>query len=244
MSDEIELPTEPVTVDNNNPRELLIYGAPKIGKTTVCAGLEDNFIIDIEDGSEYVEALKKKALNPSKLKKIISAVKKEGQPYKYTTLDTITELEQWAEKIATRKHKSNNPAFSGDIKELAYGLGYSKIRTEFMNILDAFRKTAEHNIFLAHVKDKVINDQEGSEVQSKDINLTGKLKDIVSSSVDAIGFMRINPENTNQRLLSFQTSDQVTCGNRCSHLEGEEFVISEKQKDGTVKTFWNNIYID
>ena len=42
-------------------------------------------------------------------------------------------------------------------------------------------------ILLAHVKDKLIESKNGDSVESIDINLTGKVKSIYASRVDAIG---------------------------------------------------------
>ena len=37
---------------------MIIYGAPKIGKTTVLSQLDDCLIIDLEQGSDMLDALK------------------------------------------------------------------------------------------------------------------------------------------------------------------------------------------
>ena len=54
----IVLPTKKVKVERNNPKRLIIYSKPKTGKTTAFAGLENNLLIDLENGSNYVDALK------------------------------------------------------------------------------------------------------------------------------------------------------------------------------------------
>ena len=46
----IELPTERSVVDNYNPRLLIIFGKPKCGKSSFVAAIDDNLIIDLEDG--------------------------------------------------------------------------------------------------------------------------------------------------------------------------------------------------
>ena len=51
------LPTEKTKSKVENPRFLIIYGKPKSGKTTLVSELEGNLIIDLEGGSEYMNAL-------------------------------------------------------------------------------------------------------------------------------------------------------------------------------------------
>ena len=36
-----------------NPKRIVIYSKPKTGKTTAYAGLENNLIIDLENGSDF-----------------------------------------------------------------------------------------------------------------------------------------------------------------------------------------------
>ena len=53
----IVLPKEKVKAKVENPRFLILFGKPKAGKTTLVAALDNNLIIDLEGGSEFLEAL-------------------------------------------------------------------------------------------------------------------------------------------------------------------------------------------
>ena len=68
----IVLPTSKVKAERVNPKRLIIYSKPKTGKTTAYAGLEDNLIIDLENGADYVEAMK---LKVNSLKELYDAGK-------------------------------------------------------------------------------------------------------------------------------------------------------------------------
>ena len=57
----MELPTKKVKASRKSPKNMIIYGAPKIGKTTVLSQLDNCLIIDLEDGSDMLDALKVKA---------------------------------------------------------------------------------------------------------------------------------------------------------------------------------------
>ena len=57
----MELPKTKVKASRKSPKNMIIYGPPKIGKTTVLSQLDDCLIIDLEDGSDMVDALKVKA---------------------------------------------------------------------------------------------------------------------------------------------------------------------------------------
>jgi len=242
----MELPKTPIKPNNRNPRSLLIYGPPKFGKTTILSQLEDNLIVDIEQGSNFVEALKMQANNLTEFNETCKAIYKAGQPYKYSTLDTISKLEDWCERSATAKYKQSAMGrnFTGQtVLELDYGKGYQLLRTEFKQWMDVFKRTSEHIIFIGHVKDSVI-EKEGDQVSVKDIDLTGKLKSITAADVDAIGYVYVDPDDNTKRRITFFADDDTTAGSRCSHLDGEDFVISEQDDKGNIITHWDKIFID
>ena len=101
----IVLPTKKVKVERNNPKRLIIYSKPKTGKTTAFAGLDDNLILDLENGSEYVEALKIKINSLQDLLDAGKAIKEAGCPYKYVTVDTVTALEDMIGPLAVKLYK-------------------------------------------------------------------------------------------------------------------------------------------
>lgn len=61
----IELPLKPIPATDKSPRILLMYSAPKIGKTTLAALLENNLIIDFEDGARHIDAVRMKCIGLS-----------------------------------------------------------------------------------------------------------------------------------------------------------------------------------
>ena len=93
----MELPTTKVKASRKSPKNMIIYGPPKIGKTTVLSQLDNCLIIDLEDGSDMVDALKIKVRNLKELEEVGRMIIKKGKPYKYVAIDTISKLEEWCE---------------------------------------------------------------------------------------------------------------------------------------------------
>lgn len=75
------------------PKFLIVFGKPKSGKTTALSLLENNLIIDMEEGTDSMEALKIKVSSIQELFKVADLIEAEGKPYKYITLDSATKLE-------------------------------------------------------------------------------------------------------------------------------------------------------
>jgi hypothetical protein len=236
----IVLPTKKVKADRVNPKRLIVYSKPKTGKTTAFAGLDDNLIIDLENGADYVEAMKVKANNLQELKEVGKAIKEAGYPYQYITIDTVTALEDMVMPLAINLYKQTpmGKNYSGDsILTLPNGAGYLYVRQAFFQVLDFIDTLAPHIILSGHIKDKQVDDK-GEMVMSANIDLTGKIKSLICANADAIGYMY---RKGNETILSFKTNEEVTCGARPEHLRNEEIVISE-MKEGKLKTYWNKVY--
>jgi len=237
----IVLPTKKVKAQRVNPKRLLVYSKPKTGKTTAFAGLEDNLILDLENGAEYVEALKVSIPDLQTLLDTGKAIKEANKPYKYVTVDTVTALEEMIMPLAVKLYRQTpmGKNFTGDnVTTLPNGAGYLYIRQAFFQVLDFIDTLAPTIILSGHIKDKVVDDK-GEMVMAANIDLTGKIKSLICANADAIGYMY---RKGNQTILSFKTNDEVTCGARPDHLRNEEIVITE-MIDGVVKTSWDKIFV-
>lgn len=53
-----ELPTAKIPAATQDPKYLILFGLPKVGKTTILSTLDNNLILDFEQGTTYVDALK------------------------------------------------------------------------------------------------------------------------------------------------------------------------------------------
>lgn len=238
---EIKLPSKKVNASRVNPKRLVIYSKPKTGKTTAYAGLENNLILDLEDGSDFIDALKIKANNLQELIAIGKEIRSQGNPYDYITLDTVTALEDMIMPLAVKKYK-NTPMgknFTGDnVTTLPNGAGWLYVRQAFFEIIDFVDTLAPTIILSGHIKDKQVDDK-GEMVMAANIDLTGKIKSLICAQADAIGYMFRKGDEV---ILSFKTNDEVTCGARPDHLRNQEIVISES-KDGKIITHWDRVFI-
>jgi len=255
---EITLPTQKVKASHQSPKNTIIFSKPKVGKTGMISQLPNCLLLDLEDGSDYVDAMKIKASTIEEIKAIGEEIKKQGNPYEYIAVDTITKLEEicipyaeilysktpmgknWFKK--TKDGKLDNASGKktyGNILNLPNGGGYSYLRQAMTNIIEYIKTWAPRIILVGHIKD-VLLEKAGSEFTSSDLDLTGKIKRIISSQSDAIGYLY---RKGNQNILSFKTTDEVSCGARPEHLRNQEIVISEMTDKGLV-SHWDKIYID
>ena len=219
---------------------MIIYSKPKTGKTTAYAGLENNLILDLENGSDYVDAMKIKISSLQELLDTGKAIKAAGNPYKFITIDTVTAFEDMIQPLAIKLYRATSMGknYDGDnVTSLPNGAGYLYIRQAFFQVLDFIDTLAPQIILSGHIKDKQVDDK-GEMVMSANIDLTGKIKSLICANADAIGYMFRRGEQT---ILSFKTNEEVTCGARPEHLRNEEIVISEMVNSELI-THWEKVY--
>ena len=255
---EVTLPKKRTTASHKSPKNLIIFSKPKVGKTSLLAQLDDCLIIDLEKGSDYVDAMKIQASSVEEIKAIGEQIKKEEYPYKYIALDTITALEEmcipYAEIIYSKTSMGKNwfkkdsqgrlmsdsgKAIYGSILNMPNGAGYPYLRDAFTRVIEYVKTLAPRIILIGHIKD-VLLEKGGADFTALDLDLTGKLKRITTSQSDAVGYLY---RKGNKNILSFKTTDEVSCGARPEHLRNKEVEISEMVGD-TIETHWNKVFID
>jgi len=231
-----KLPKKKVKASRKSPKNMIIYGAPKIGKTTELAQLDDCLIIDLEQGSDMLDALKVQVNSLKELGEIGKEIYQEGKPYKYVAIDTISKLEEWCEEEGKqiylktpmgKNFEQKNPGMS--ILSLPNGAGYLYLRMAYKKWIDRLNTLADHVILVGHLKDKML-EKKGKEVAVKDLDLTGKIKQITCANADAVGYIYREDDVT---MVSFDSLGDVVAGSRCDHLKGK-----------TMPMEWSKIFID
>lgn len=249
---------------NDNPAILFLFSQTKVGKTTLLSALPDNLIIDTEEGSKFVGGIKYDLMKRARelnrkpedvlkglAQQIIKANRELGEGryvYDYISIDTTSGLESIARKMATDLYKATvvGKNFKGVdvVTELEMGGGYGYLRRAFEILYGYFKGISKHGLILSgHTKSASIK-KDGKDLSAIDIDLTGKLKSIVSADADAIGILTRNKENPNQVIVSFKTDlTNLASGARPRHLQNKEFVLSELNDDGSFTFNWDKIYL-
>jgi hypothetical protein len=220
---------------------MVLFGKPKCGKTVIASALENNLLIDLEDGSDFVEAMKIKVSSVKDLKEVKKAIIANHYPYDYITLDTATQLEEMILPLAKSKYK-NTPmgkSFSEhDVRLLPNGVGYLYIREAYQEVVESFRRLAPHIILLGHTKDKLIN-KEGKELSENTLDLSGKLARLIPAKADALGYVY---RKKSQTIINFNGGGDSIVEARPSHLRGKEIVVAESDDQGNMTFHWDRIY--
>lgn len=243
----MELPTKRIEPTEKNPKFSIFFGKPKSGKSTICAALEDALLVDMENGSTYLNAMKVDASSFAKLKELKDSlqaayIKNSNQPvYTYGVFDTATAMEDIIMVLAVSMYK-NTPmgkSFDGDdVRKLPNGAGYLYIREAFINVINGFKPFFKYMILLGHTKDKMINRQ-GKELSENALDLSGKLERIIASQADALGFVY---RKKNQTIINFNGGEDCIVEARPDHLRGQEIVVAETDENNNFTFHWDRVF--
>lgn len=194
----IAIKTEKDPIIYTEPRRFLYYGAEKIGKTSIVGQLPNAAILDLDKGSGFIECIRYNITSLKDLEDFRDAHIAAGYPHKFIVIDTITELESYIHMYATQLYMATNqgkgfnknrtgqilPVEEWDMVIDVLGQnGYRWFTMAWRKVMDEIILPMGNDntrfVFIGHVKDKFIDPNTiGKTVSTKELNLTGKLKDI------------------------------------------------------------------
>ena len=256
-----ELTFESKKATLKEPKFLIIYSKPKVGKSSLLMDLPKSLLIDLEDGADFYDGnslnvtkiSREQELHPIKVlketaRKIEEANKESGSPvYDFIVLDSATVLEDLAAILATANYKKTliGKGFTGKdvVTELPNGQGYNFLRMGFEELYEPFTKLAgKCFILVVHTKDNLLN-KDGKEIMTSDLNLTGKSKMITASRADGIAHLYRSKTEKLTNYLSFKGNEtDVNVGCRLPYLANKEFKISEMTEEEGLITHWEQIF--
>ena len=208
---------------SQNPKSLLLYGAPKVGKTTALSQLDNCLIIDTEGGANMVEGYVESIDNREELIELLKQAQ-DGHDYKYVAIDTIDKIATWAEQAVCKEESVSA------VQDLAFGKGFGLVREKVLNTVGILKTIFPHVIIIGHRKwARAVVDSKAI-VEPESLDLTGKLKNMLMADCDAIGYV-YRDEDKGNLMVSFKANESLEAGSRSPHLKGKEIELK-----------WNLIY--
>ena len=265
----IVLPTERRKATDYNPRLMVLFGKPKCGKSTLMASLDNNLIIDLEDGYRALDVICVQARSAADIFNIKTAVEEKNKEngnkpfYRFITIDNATRLEEMSVEYANHLYRQTSMGAGwgykkdnignillvngkkvidpkADVRQLPKGAGWGYMRKAIKEMVDMFKPLCDTLILVCHVKDKQI-DKKDEETTEMVVDLAGKAGDIICGEADAIGYIS---RQDNKTILSFKGGENNIKGSRPLHLREKVFVVAESDEDFNLKVDMSEIFPD
>lgn len=176
----IQLPTQK-TEPKNSITELttLIYGAPKIGKSTFCAQADGPLFLATEAGLNHLSTFEVAIATWPDFLSACQQIAEGNHHFQTIVIDTIDNLYKLCVAHTLVKHNLQHES------DLPYGKGYALVNGAFERTLTALALLPYGLIMTSHAAEKEVKTPTGSEVRISP-TLPGSARKIVLGMCDLI----------------------------------------------------------
>ena len=197
---------------------ILIYGSPKIGKTTFCATqLPDVLLLASEVGYHAIPGVKAVDITKwSDVKKIVKQLDNPQAKEMYSTIvfDTIDIFAQLCEEYVCQQNGVN------DISEVPYGKLYKIYSKEFSNIFRKITMMGYGIVCVAHQEIKVARNDKGEEYEAIQPVLEKRALKAINALVDFVLYVgqEWDDNGNNNRYFYTRNTPFIMAGSRFGEM--------------------------
>lgn len=177
----MRLPTEKTRARRSvDGVSMLLYGAPKIGKSTFCSRFDNALFLACEPGLSYLETYN---VNISSWRDFLDALTEleKGCTFKTLVIDTVDQMWAYCVRALLDAYKIQ---FVGD---LAFGKGYALIEGEFQKAIMRLTALRKGLVFISHAYLDEVDTIQG-QVKKFLPTIPEKARKYILPLVDIIGF--------------------------------------------------------
>ena len=198
---------------------LLLYGAPKVGKTSFAVQAPRALICAFEMGTNALAGTRfVPMLKWTDFKKVVSQLRKPQAREMYDTIviDTVSIAFDLCNKYICQREGVDS------IRDVAWGQGWGMLKQEFQEAFREITMLGFGLIFIAHAKEKPTEarDSEGNSISAMAPDLTSSAYTIVNSIVDLIGYISVEYDTNggSERYLYTRQTPTIFAGSRYKYL--------------------------
>ena len=152
------LPTKKsVPITDFSQYSILLYGVPKIGKSTFCSNSEKALFIATEPGLNTLSVYKIDTLGWQEFLDACALIAEGKHDYKTIIIDTVDNLYTFCEEYICKKYGVDTP----NDGVLGFGKGSALILNEFRRVLNKLASMPYGLIMTSHAYDKDVDDRTG-----------------------------------------------------------------------------------
>lgn len=216
----------------------LIYGPPKVGKTTFVSQFNDPLFICTENRHKHLQVYKIPQEGAiSNWQGILDAFKNiknevDAGKFKWKTIviDTIDNAWRYCREYSNAKLGIEHES------EASFGKGWEACKTEFFRVMSKITSLGIAVIFISHSKDKVKITRMGEETRFAP-SLDEKAKEIILPLIDILGAVvfKETDGNKDSRVLVLQGSEYIEAGCPTPKLMPAQVALDYKELEKIFK---------
>ena len=185
-----------------------IYGAPKVGKTSLGADMPKPLLLAFERGYNALAGIIAQDISSwSEIKQVVRELKKPENKESFSTIivDTVDVAAIQCEKYICGQNGVNA------LGEIPYGQGWTLLKKEFEEVFRSIAQLGYAVYFIAHYKEGSFKKSDGSEFSIIRPSVSDTYNRIIENMADIYGYMYADRSQ----------DGSVTCGCRFKHMVEE-----------------------
>lgn len=201
---------------------MLLYGPPKVGKSTFCSRFPNAFFLATEPGLNHLETFNLRADTWDEALAILADLEADPARFAPIVIDTVDKLWDFCVSYTIQKNKVET------ISDLAYGKGYALAFNEFSKFIQRLVALKTGIIFVSHHTYDEITQTDGTIIKKFMPSVSARIRDVIMPLVDVIAFATVeyqmNPDTgarKERRILHTQPGILWEAGDRTGRLPTE-----------------------
>ncbi len=176
----VTLPTEKAKPSSDlATKTVLIYGPPKIGKSTFASRFPGALFLECEPGLNELEVFKTPTYTWDDFLQACKLVAAGGHPFKTIVVDTADNAFKMCSEHVCRKHEID---YEGD---MAHGKGWAMVKNEWHRVLTRLASLPYGLVLISHAVDKTVETRTGEYTKTQP-SLPDRARAVVLGLVDMI----------------------------------------------------------
>lgn len=198
---------------------ILIYGAPKTGKSTFGSKLPRSLFLQFEQGTNALDGIKGAPIFKwSDMKSILRQLRDPRAKDIYDSIVVDTAGIAWTlcEQFVCQQNGVQQ------ISEIPWGGGFKLVKQEFQETWREISLLGFGILFIAHEKERTteMRDENGEQIRAVAPDLPSAPYSIINGLVDIIGYLstQMNADGTTNRYLYTRATPNIFAGSRYKYI--------------------------
>lgn len=210
---------EPTHISRNlKGKFILLYGEPKVGKTTFLSKIPKTLILSFEPGTNALNNVYAQPIQTwTDFKMALSQLRMPELQKKFDIIgiDTADVAYDLCVKYICNQ---NNASQIGD---LPWGQGYDMAKKEFSSAFNDLAFLGYGMVFISHSTEQKLKNEKGEEYMRLAPAMPSRAYNIINKLVDIIGYIRTitNEEGVQSTKIFLRGNDRFWAGSRYKYIE-------------------------